>query len=158
MRSDVGEGDLRRLLHHVTELPGERQACFAIHGGRLHEEDIAPGPGHGQPGGHPGDCGPVGHLVVVHGWLAEQLSDVVGADGDRGRVGGEAGGHLSHQLGQFALESPYPGLAGVPVDHHRQGVIADSQLVRFEPGPLQLARQQMIAGTLSSRRRYSRRA
>ena len=52
----VGQGDLRRLLHHVPELAGQRQPASA--GGRrrhrtgLDEEDVTAQPGDGEAGGH----------------------------------------------------------------------------------------------------------
>ena len=46
----VGERDLRRLLHHVAELAGQGETGIARHRGRLDEEHVATGAGHGQPG------------------------------------------------------------------------------------------------------------
>ena len=48
MRSHVGQRDLRRLLHHVAELAGEREARVALGGGRLDEQHVAAEPGYRQ--------------------------------------------------------------------------------------------------------------
>ena len=64
MRPDVGEGDPRRLLHHVAELTGERQpAGLPVHRRGLHEQHVAAGSGDGQAGGHAGDGGAGGRLL-----------------------------------------------------------------------------------------------
>ena len=63
VRPDVGEGDPRRLLHHVAELAGEDQALVAVHRGRLDEEDVSAGAGHGQAGRDPRDRGALDRLL-----------------------------------------------------------------------------------------------
>ena len=52
VRANPGEGDLRRLLHHVAQLAGEHEAALAVHAGRLDEEDVAARASDGKPGGH----------------------------------------------------------------------------------------------------------
>ena len=60
--SDVGERDLRRLLHHVAELPGEGQPRAPRHGARFDEEDVSPSAGHGQACCHARGVGALGHI------------------------------------------------------------------------------------------------
>ena len=57
VRTHVGQGDLGRLLHHVAQLPGQREPGLAVaialrHGGGLDEQDVAAGARDGEPGGH----------------------------------------------------------------------------------------------------------
>ena len=64
VRADVGERDLRGLLHHVAELAGQRQPLVALHAGRLDEEDVAAGARDGEPGGDARDRRPLGGLLA----------------------------------------------------------------------------------------------
>ena len=86
VRAHIGEGDLRRLLHDVTELAGDRQARVARHCRCLDEEDVAADTGNGQPCGDTGHGGAVGDLEEELR-SSEVLTHVISADGDRrGRV------------------------------------------------------------------------
>ena len=58
-RAHVAQRRLRRLLHHLAELAGERQALLAAHLGRLDEQDVA---AHRRPRQPDGDAGFVGAL------------------------------------------------------------------------------------------------
>ena len=128
--ADVGERDLRRLLHHVTQLAGEGELAVAGRVGGLDEEDVAAGAGHGEPGGHAGHGGALGNLVVELR-LAEQLTHLRGVDVQRWRqlAGGDAGGHLAGHLAELALEVAHARLAGVVGDHLEDGLVADAHLV-----------------------------
>ena len=59
------EGGLRRLLHHVAELPGDRQASLAGIRGRLEEEYVAADCGECEPGCDTGVGGTLAHLALV---------------------------------------------------------------------------------------------
>src|ERR1022692_2692304 len=49
MAADVGEGDLRRLLHHVAQLPGQDESALAgFHPGGLDEQYVSACARHGQ--------------------------------------------------------------------------------------------------------------
>ena len=61
-RADVAERRLRRLLHHVAELAGEREALLARHARRLDEEDVAAGRRPREPDGDARLVGALGDL------------------------------------------------------------------------------------------------
>ena len=69
----VGERRLRRLLHHVAELAGDRQLARARHRGRLDEEDVAAGRRPGEAGGDAGVLG-AAPLLGEDAAAAEQLA------------------------------------------------------------------------------------
>ena len=73
-RADVAERGLRRLLHDVAQLAGERQALLAGHLRRLDEEDVA-------AVRRPGEAGRDAGLVAALGDLGEEA---LGARGTRG--------------------------------------------------------------------------
>ena len=131
VRAHVGQGDLRRLLHDVAELAREGQAVAPVHGTGLDEQHVAAGPGDGQPGGHPGDGGPVGRLEEEPG--PAQPGPYVGAsdhDGGRGFTGGEPGGHLAQQPTDLAFEAAHSCLPGVVGGDGPQRFVGHLQLVR----------------------------
>ena len=88
VRAHVVEGDLRRLLHHVAELAGERQPGLGLGGRRerrrLDEQHVAAVAGDGQAGGHAGQLGALGD-VVDDLRAAEPVGQVLG-----GRATGSA--------------------------------------------------------------------
>ena len=64
----VGEGDPRRLLHHVAQLAGEHQAVArrrvpGLHRGGLDEQHVAARARDRQSGGDTGRGGPCGGLL-----------------------------------------------------------------------------------------------
>ena len=69
----VGERRLRRLLHHVAELAGDRQPARARHRGRLDEEDVAAGRRPGEAGRDAGVLGAAA-LLGEDAAAAEQLA------------------------------------------------------------------------------------
>ena len=147
MRAHVGERDPRRLLHHVAELPGQDQALVALHRGRLDEEDVAAGAGHGQPGRDAGDRGALDRLLE-EALAAERVAQRLGVEHDRrlGLAGGDPRRRPAQQLAQFALELAHAGLAGVLGDDAAQDLVAGLDLLRLQPVALELARQQVAAG------------
>ena len=85
VRAHVGQRDLRRLLHHVPELTGQRQASAVSVGRRrrgcLDEQHIAADSGHGEAGRHARHRG-AGRDLVVERRLAEELTHPIGRDLD----------------------------------------------------------------------------
>ena len=61
--ADIGEGDSRRLLHHVSQLTGEDEALLAGHRGRLDEEHVAAGACDREAGCHARNCRAVDRLL-----------------------------------------------------------------------------------------------
>ena len=144
----VGKGDLRRLLHDVAELAGDREAAgrFAGHRSRLDEQDVAAHPGDRQAGGHAGHDRPVGRLVEEP-TPAQVVRQVVDVDHD-GRLAalGDLGGRLAQHLAELTLGFLDPGLAGVAVNDLAEGGVGDVDLVVAEPVAAQLAPEQVVTG------------
>ena len=108
MTAHVVQRDLRGLLHHVAELTGEGEAGFAVGSGRergrLDEQDIAAGTGHGESGRDAGS-GCALRDLVVHFRSSEPVRQVVARDRDRSRRSRRhLRGDLAHQSAEFAFE------------------------------------------------------
>ena len=82
MATDVGEGDLRRLLHHVAELTGQGESWLALHRGGLDEQHVAAGPRDRQSGGHAGNRSADRRLLEV-ALAPERVADRVKIEHDR---------------------------------------------------------------------------
>ena len=149
VRAHVVEGDLRRLLHHVTELAGERQARLAVGRHRkrrgLDEQHVATVPGDRQPGGHARQLGAVGHVVDDLG-PSEPLREVVGVERRQRLASGDSRGGLARQAAELALERADAGLPRVAADDTEDGGVVDGQFAVGEAGALALARQQVAVG------------
>ena len=147
VRPHVGQGDLRRLLHHVAQLPGQGQPLRPVHHRRLHVEDVPAGAGHGQAGGNPGNGRAVGGLEE-EARPAEPVADVRSVDAERqgGVASGDARRHLAQEPAELPLERAHPCLAGVVGHDGPQGVVGDDHLVLGQGGALELAPDQVVAG------------
>ena len=64
LRAHVAHRRLRRLLHHVAELAGERQVPLARHQRRFRDQDLAADLGPRQPGRDADLVGLLGHRVA----------------------------------------------------------------------------------------------
>ena len=62
LRPYVAEGRVRRLLHHLAQLPGQNQVLLAVHARCLDKQDFAPGRRCRQPRSHPDLPLPFGDL------------------------------------------------------------------------------------------------
>ncbi len=75
--TDVGEGDLGRLLHDVAQLAGEHEGvaagAAALHGGGLDEQHVASGAGDGQAGCDTG-CGGAGSRLLEELLASERVA------------------------------------------------------------------------------------
>ena len=65
VRAGVGEGRLRRLLHHLAELTGEQELALAGHRDDFDEQQVAAGGGPGEAGG---DADPVAASSSSEWW------------------------------------------------------------------------------------------
>jgi hypothetical protein len=116
-----------RLLHDLSQLPGEFEVALARHPQDLDKQDIAAGGGPGQTGGHSG-------LRVVQGRIPEELG--------RPQIGGDLirtnhhglGAALSYlpgrtpaQGGDLPLQVAQPRLPGIGGDEQTDGHRADLQ-------------------------------
>src|SRR5947207_6325400 len=144
MRANVAERDPRRLLHHVTELPGEDEVLgpVALHPRGLDEQDVAAGSGHGEAGrdaryGRPLRC------LEEELLPAEVLAHVACIHGEwRGDLGGRARRRgLTKDLAQLALEVPDARLARVVADDRPEGLVGHDDPVGRETVLLDLTRK-----------------
>ena len=127
----VGERRLRRLLHHVAELAGDRQLARARHRRRLDEEDVAAGRGPGEAGGDAGVLGPA-PLLGEDAAAAEQLARLLAGDLDLalGLALGDLAGDFAADRADLALEVADPGLARVLLDDRGQRRVGELDLAR----------------------------
>ncbi len=150
MRTQVGQGDPGRLLHHVAELAGQREPGLAglrVGQRRLHVEHVAPGPGDGQPGGHARHGGALlglGQRRLRHEPRPPDVVDQVGLAHGDGQLA--LGGHLAQDPRDRALQRADPGLAGVFGGQPAQRRVLDRDLLGGQPGQLKLPGQQVVAG------------
>ena len=146
MGSDPGECDLRRLLHHVAELPRENEPAVAVHPGGLDEEHVAAGTRHGEPGRDAGNGGPLWRLLP-EALSAEPVADVLEPDRHRslGVAGGDPGRGLPQQLAELALELPDPRLTRVLAHDRLDQLVRDLDLVLAQTIPLDLPRPEVAA-------------
>ena len=120
VRAEPGERRPRRLLHHVAEVPGERQAAAALHARRFDEQDLAAGGRPREADRDPGILRAVLDLLVEERRRAEHLDDDVRRDDDGGFVALRAApGDLAAERADLALEVPDAGLAGVAANQRR---------------------------------------
>ncbi len=142
VRPDVGEGDLRGLLHHVAELAGHGQpALVAGQQGRLDVEHVAAHPGHGQAGGDAGNSRTLRGLRGEPG-TPDQVLQVGGLD--RGGQLTQRG--FAERFCEQALHRPYARLSGVIGGDLAQGVLGDRHLSLGQGGLLQLPRHEEVPG------------
>ncbi len=147
-RVGAGEGQrgLGRLLHHLTQVPGQDQLALALHPRGLDEEDRPAERRPGQPGGHAGDVRAFRHLgPVLH--RAEDVEQALLAD----QVGyGLIAGHCHRDAaaggGELPLQVSDPGLAGVGVGDLEDRLVVDGELLRHEAVLLDLLGDQVPLG------------
>ncbi len=113
--ADVAQRGLRRLLHHVAELAGQRQPSSSTHHGRLDREDLAADLGPGQPGGHADLVrGARVHSGRKRGTPRNSATwSGVTVLGPPAFAGDDLARDLAADGGDLALEVAHAGLAGV---------------------------------------------
>src|SRR6266446_788387 len=134
MRANPREGSLRGLLHHVPELPGNRQPAFARIRGRLEEEDVAAHRGECEARRHTRLRCSFAHLALVAPWTEPranallvdvQLLAAKPSFGDLSR-------RLAQDVCEPALEVAHARFACVFTDDQAQGLVGDRDLVATE--------------------------
>jgi hypothetical protein len=126
VRAHVGERDLGRLLHDVTELTGEGQAFGPVGHAGLDEEHVAAGSGDGQAGDHTGHAGPIGRLEEEVG--PTQATPHVGASTTTGASRSPAASlvaTLRSKPAELTLERAHARFPGVVGHDAPQRVVAD---------------------------------
>jgi hypothetical protein len=121
MGADEAQGGGGRLLHHVAQLPGQRQALLALHGRGFDEQQIAAHGGPGQAHGHARR----GHAALGFGGEADGpqvFGHIIHLDGGfLDFAFGDFGGHTPADGGDFALQVAQARFPGVPRDHLADG-------------------------------------
>ena len=141
---------LRRFLHHVAELAGERDLALARHPDRFDEHDVTADRRPRQSGGD-ADFGRAARDLALHFGLPGVLLEILGGDLDAGRLPLD---HLERGLAEdtldLALHLPHASLSRVLTDQPLQGPVGDVGTLGFAPKPrlLHLAREQIALGDL----------
>ena len=139
VRAHPRERRLRRLLHHLAELAGDRQPSGARVCGRLDEEDVPTDGRVGKPGRDTGVGRPpagVGREPA----RAEPFADTLLVDLDLLRVPGRnERRRLPAERRDLALEVAHAGLARVLRDHQPQRLVRDR-----DPALLQAVRRDLL--------------
>ena len=143
--ADVGQRDLRRFLHHVTQLTGQLQARLTVDCPGLDVEHIAAQARHRQSGRHPRHRGTFGGFRR-EARTAKVANQIRLVDHDRFRVGIEFGGDLAQRLGQQPLVLPHTGFAGVVGGDLAQRRVGDRDLLGGQCRAVALPGQQVVAG------------
>ena len=112
VRADVGERDLRGLLHHVAELAGELQARLAVVGSGFDVEHIATEAGDGKAGGHARHRGALGRFRGEPR-TAKVANEIRLVDRQRLGIFRQLRRGLAQRLGEQPLELPHTRFAGV---------------------------------------------
>ena len=112
----VAVGDVRRLLHHLTELAGELEAAGeGVHLARLDGQGRPAHGGPGQAGDHPL---PLEHLLLAEERRPQVLLEVLHRDLHRLLVVlQQLHRRLAHDAVQLLLELAHACLPGVALDH-----------------------------------------
>ncbi len=148
VRADPRQRGDRGLLHHVAELPGQRQSLATRHRRGLDRQHLAADRRPRQPDRRPRRVERRGGLVLV-ALRPEQLAHPLRTDGAR-RVLllGERLGGTPHHVRDLALEIAQPGLAGVLAGDLEDPRVGDLELQLLEPVLAQHLRDQVALGDL----------
>ena len=146
MASHVGHGDLRRLLHDVAELTGERQALRSLGHAGFDEQDVAAGAGHRESGGDPGHAGAIGRLEVEVR-SSEPVTNRTRLHDDRrlALAGGQLRRRLAEQSPDLSLQVPNARFACVVDDDDAQRLIVDDDFVVAQCRAGELSTDQVVA-------------
>src|SRR4051794_14353770 len=148
--ANVRERCLRRLLHHVAELAGDRQLALARHRGRLDKEHVA-------ADRRPREAGRDPRLlraalgVGVEARAAEQLAGAVRPDAHPPRLAvalRDLPRDLPAYRADLALERAHARLARVVRDDHPQRAVGDRKPRLLQPVALDLAGHEVALGDL----------
>src|SRR5438128_12671742 len=147
VRPNPRTGGLRRLLHHLAELAGDRQPALAGIRGGLDEEDVAADGREGEPGCDAGIGRPLAHVRLKTA-RAEPGAHATLVDAEllRGALSlRELPRGLAEHVRQPALEAPDTGLARVLANHEPERVVGDRDAIGVEPGEPKLLRHKVLA-------------
>ncbi len=146
VRADERQGDLRRFLHHVAELPGQGQPLALVLTRGLDEQDVPTRAGHGEARRDARDRGPFGHLFEGEALAAQIAPHVVAVDDDRShRVArGELRRDLAEGLAQLSLQVANARFPRVRRHDLAEGIVRDTHFVLSEPVALDLPRHQVM--------------
>ena len=139
-RADVRHGRLRRLLHHVAQLAGQRELAFAVDHSGFGAQNRAADFGPGQAGDQADFALFVGQRVAELDH-AQEVVDVFLADGD---VVALAFLHhfardLAADVADFALQVAHAGFARVGADQRGDGVVGELEVLVGQSGLLPAA-------------------
>ena len=142
----IGERNVRRLLHHITQLTGQGQAATAGHTACLDKEDIAADRGDSQAGHDTRCLGPFGGFKKV-ALFAQQLGHIGAFDAHIFLYfpRSNPGGNLACGPPDLALQLAYTSFMGVVADDLTQGGIGKFDFALAQAVGAQLAWDQILA-------------
>ena len=128
--ADVGKCSLRRLLHHVAQLPGQRQLTFAIQHLHFGRENAATHLGPRQPSHQAHFAGFVNLRVAELGHSQKFVHVVVGYFFlVLGAVADHPARHLAAHIPNFALQVAHPCLARITANDIHQRCVAEDRIL-----------------------------
>ncbi len=145
-RPDIAQGGLRGLLHHVAQLAGQGQLSFAFHCRGFDVEHVATGLRPSQPGRH-------ANFVRFQFLFGNELLDTeVGMQ--IGRIDREPHTfafrhflrHLSHDVGDFALQVPDAGFPRIVRDDLAHCWFGNADMFFGDAVFRELSRDQVFLG------------
>ena len=141
--ADVGIACLRRFLHHVTKLTGQRQAALALEGQHLNLEQLA---AHARPGQAISHAHSRLHrqILVKEDYRAEIFFQILFCYLCALSLAfNNAHGHLAADSRQLALQVTHAGLTCIIMNYTADSLLAHRNLIFFQTVELKLLRQQM---------------
>ena len=145
---DVGEGDLRRLLHDVAQLPGEREPLAPLR--RCSASTVStspPAPVTANPVTTPATSVCSTDSRKKRGRPSQPRTSAASTPtGAVQLVGHQLRRHLAQEAADLALERAHARLARVVGHDGRQRGVGDGHLVAAEPGPAELPVDQVVPG------------
>src|SRR5262249_22087557 len=148
-RPNVSDGCLRRFLHHLAELSGNRRLAFTFHDRDFRAQDGAANLGPGQSCDQADLVLFVGQRVAELGY-AQELGDVF--PGQRYAevltLFHNLARHLAAEVADLPLQVAHTGFAGVRPDNLFDGVVAELNLLLAQAGGFTLLAHQELLGNL----------
>ena len=144
MANHIAVCDLRRLLHHLPQAPGQLEAAVqGVYLGRLDNQGRAPQGSPGQAGGYPQSA----HRLIGLEWRpAQQIIDILFANAQFVLfLVQQTHNGLAHDARQLLFQCAHAGFATIRVNHVLEARVVDLQLLVIEPMALQLLGPQVFA-------------
>ncbi len=143
---DDAQGGLGAFPHDIAELAGENKLAAAGNASGFDEHDVAANGRPCKPGRHARHARSHGHLIFKSRG-AQNLLQVIGAYGDRGRMTlGNAHGGVTQGLANLALEVSYSSFPRVVLNNVAERRLGDLDLACLKAVRLHLTPHEVAPG------------